>query len=71
MGQGCWLNDKTPKVYCHTKEEYIELGFYGGSSLKDPNGLLEGKGKFVRHVKIHTLKDIDEAACTQLILQVV
>jgi len=33
-----------------------------GSTLKDPRGLLEGNGQYVRHVKVRKPSDIDEDA---------
>jgi hypothetical protein len=38
--------------------------------MKDPAKLLTGKGKYVRHVKIRTPKDIDARALSRLIVQV-
>ena len=32
----------------------VNLGVFGGASLDDPAGLLEGTGKVHRHVKIRT-----------------
>ena len=38
---------------------YMALQFYtSGTSLRDPDGLLEGTGKRMRHVKIRSRKDI-------------
>jgi Domain of unknown function (DUF5655) len=38
----------------------VNLGVYGGASLDDPAGLLEGTGKVHRHVKILTQSDLDD-----------
>ena len=38
--------------------------------MKDPKGLFDGKGKYVRHVKIRSAKDVDEVALSALIVQV-
>ncbi len=49
------------KMVCSIRpaEEYVALQFYGsGTSLPDPDGLLEGTGKRMRHVKIRTRADI-------------
>jgi hypothetical protein len=35
---------------------HINLGFYHGASLADPNAILEGTGKGLRHVKVATLE---------------
>jgi len=69
-GQGCWVNENKPRVYIHAEDDGVQLGFYNGSSLKDPQDLLEGQGKFVRFIRIHTSKDIDAKAFADLILQV-
>jgi len=40
-------------------KEFIALQFGSiGTSLKDPNGLLEGTGKKMRHVKLRSKDDI-------------
>ncbi len=68
-GQGCWLDEASPKVYIHAAKDHVQLGFYRGSSLKDPNHLLAGSGQYVRHVKVRTAGDIDAAAFRALIAQ--
>jgi hypothetical protein len=67
--QGCFVDDAGPRAYIHAEDDHVQLGFYNGSSLKDPRGLLEGKGKYVRFVKIRTTADIDGAAMSELIAQ--
>ena len=69
-GQGCWTEDKNHKIFIHCEPDYIQLGFYIGSQLKDPKNLLQGKGKYVRHIKIHSNKNIDKEAFKELIEQV-
>ena len=39
-------------VYTYDKAPYINFGFLKATSLKDPNGLFQGTGKGMRHVKI-------------------
>ena len=60
-GQGCWTLDGKPKIYIHAEPDYLHFGCFAGSTLKDPESLLFGKGKHVRHVKIYTKKDIVKA----------
>lgn len=43
----------------HTKK-YAVIGFYNADKLPDPQNILEGEGKAMRHVKIYTSEDIDE-----------
>ncbi len=70
-GQGCWIEGVQPKMYIHAEDDHVQFGFYNGSSLKDPHGLLSGNGKYVRFVKILSAKDIDQKRFTALIAQVV
>lgn len=69
--QGCWTEGKNHKIFIHCKPDHIQLGFYAGSKLKDTKNLLQGSGKFVKHVKIFSNKDIDESALRSLIKQVI
>lgn len=69
-GQGCWTLGDVPKVYIHAEPDHVQFGFYAGSRLKDPEGLLVGSGKHVRHVKVFTTKDIPREALAALLEQV-
>jgi len=42
-------------------------GFFRGAEIADPDGLLEGTGKFMRHVKLKPERDVDATALTKLI----
>lgn len=54
-------------AYIIPQKSYVNLGFYKGTSLPDPMGLLEGTGKELRHVKIRSLEDADRPEVRQLI----
>lgn len=69
-GQGCWTLDGDPRVYIHAEPDHVQFGFYAGSRLEDPEGLLTGSGKYVRHVKVRTLKGIPRAALVEFLEQV-
>ena len=45
----------------------VSLGFMHGTSLPDPEKLLEGTGKNLRHVKLKTLEDIARPALRNLL----
>ena len=66
-GQGSWVDGGTPKVYIHAAKDHVQLGFYRGSALKDPKGLLVGGGQYVRHVKVRTAREIDPGALGALV----
>ena len=68
-GNGCWLQGKTPVAYVYSGPEYVQFGFLRGSALKDPKGLLIGKGAYVRHVPVRSTSDIDEKSFGALLRQ--
>lgn len=48
-------------------KDYVRLGFDYGGHLADPERILEGTGKRMRHVKVRTLKEADNPALKQLV----
>src|SRR5918999_3444295 len=59
-GNGCWVGSNGPVAYVYSAPEYVQFGFFRGSSLNDPKGLLEGKGRSVRHTKVRKPSAIDD-----------
>src|SRR5262249_43706294 len=59
-GNGCWGKGKVPVFYLYSAPDNVKFGFLVGCALKDPQGLLEGNGQYVRHVKVRKPSDIDE-----------
>jgi hypothetical protein len=53
--------------YVNAFSHHVNVGFFLGAELPDPNGLLEGSGRFMRHVKLRPGYEIDSAALTKLI----
>jgi hypothetical protein len=68
-GNGCWILGKAPVAYVYSAPDHVQFGFFRGSALRDPGGLLNGQGKFVRHIKVRKRSDIDEAAFEKLLRQ--
>lgn len=54
-------------VYLMPQSAWINLGFYQGAGLPDPDGLLEGTGKKLRHVKIRDAGEVDDQGIIALI----
>ena len=46
---------------------HVNVGFFHGTDLPDPGGLLTGSGKRMRHVKVRWGEPVDEAALGALI----
>lgn len=45
---------------------WINLYFFEGDSLPDPDGLLKGSGVMVRHIRITSVEDLDRPAVKAL-----
>ena len=41
-----------PFGYVNVFTSHVNIGFYQGASLPDPERLLQGNGRFMRHVKL-------------------
>lgn len=54
-------------AYVNVFTAHVNVGFFRGAELADPQGLLEGTGKFMRHVKLRLERDVDAAALLTLI----
>lgn len=52
-------------------KNHISFEFSKGYTFKDPSKLLEGTGKFRRHLKIKSLTDIDDKKVESFVKQVV
>jgi hypothetical protein len=56
-----------PFGYVNVFTAHVSVGFFQGAALKDPARLLQGTGKFMRHVKLRPETAADVAALTRLI----
>lgn len=54
-------------AYVNGFKAHVNVGFFRGAGLRDPSGLLEGTGKFMRHVKLRPDSELDAAALSQLV----
>ena len=53
--------------YVNVFTSHVNVGFFQGASLPDPAHLLQGAGKFMRHVKLRPDTPTDAASLTKLI----
>lgn len=53
--------------YVNAFKAHVNVGFFRGAELADPENLLEGTGKLMRHVKLKSDPDVDATALTTLI----
>ncbi len=47
--------------------EHLVVGFYYGSELPDPDGLLDGTGALMRHVKVRSDEELSNPALRRLV----
>lgn len=50
---------------------HVNLGVFGGASLPDPAGLMEGSGKLHRHVKVRQDADVQRPELRELMVSAV
>jgi len=67
------ITDKLGDAYCHIPiySNHLNLGFNKGSLLQDDHGLLEGTGKFIRHIPIREIGDLKNSLVSTLIKRAV
>ena len=53
--------------YVNVFKAHVNVGFFRGAEIADPHGILEGNGKFMRHVKLRREHDVEAAALRNLI----
>lgn len=53
--------------YVNAFRDHVNVGFFRGAELPDAEGLLEGTGKFMRHVKLRPGQRIDDVALEKLV----
>ena len=58
-------------VFTTTHANWVNLGFNFGSLLPDPDGLLRGEGKWIRHVRIAQAADLDATGVRELVRAVI
>jgi Domain of unknown function (DU1801) len=69
---GYSINDSPFDRICYIapqKKGYVNFGFFFGTGVSDPESLLEGEGKRIRHVKIWSVEEAKNPALAQLIVE--
>lgn len=56
-----------PFAYVNVFTSHVNVGFFHGASLPDPAHILQGSGKFMRHVKLKPGSATHPAAMERLI----
>ena len=56
-----------PFGYVNVFTSHVNVGFFHGAALPDPARLLQGSGKFMRHVKLRPGQRTNDVALSRLI----
>ena len=59
--------DDAAFAYVNSFTAHVNVGFFRGADLPDSKGLLEGTGKFMRHVKLRPEGGVNSAALLELV----
>jgi hypothetical protein len=54
-------------AYVNAFRAHVNVGFFRGAELSDPERLLEGTGRFMRHVKLRPGAEVDAQALARMI----
>jgi hypothetical protein len=54
-------------IHIATYAKHVNIGFDRGTELNDPDGLLHGTGKLIRHVRLNSAADVKEESILRLI----
>ncbi|KPK80545.1 MAG: hypothetical protein AMS27_16850 [Bacteroides sp. SM23_62_1] len=55
--------------YMAAFKKHVTFAFYNGQMLKDPDGILEGTGKMMKHIKFKKIEDVDQEQIKKWILE--
>ena len=73
VGSVFTFTGKLGGAFCHpvAYENHVNLGFNRGAELDDPEGLLGGSGKLIRHLRIDDASVLKKRGVNNLIAQAV
>lgn len=56
-------------TYILPYDNWVNLGFYKGVDLRDPDGLLEGTGTKMRHMKIRSVEEVARPGVERMVAE--
>lgn len=65
----CYSTSRGLFCYLQTSKSHATLGFQKGSALADPQKVLQGTGKDMRHVRLKSMDNPDDATLKGLLIQ--
>jgi hypothetical protein len=71
MNYGFSERMKDQVVYIGVYTNHVNFGFHAGAAMQDPQGILEGEGKQMRHIKILTGEELGTPVIRDYLLRAV
>lgn len=69
--QPVWETPEGPLAFFRSAAKHATLGFWRGAELTDPEGVLEGEGDRMKHLKFKAGADFDAARVRRFVLEAV
>lgn len=69
--QPVWETQEGPLAFFRSASKHATLGFWRGAELSDPDGLLEGDGDRMKHLKFKSEADFDVELVRRLVIEAV
>ena len=70
-GKPCFEKKVSTFYIASQSDKYVTLGLWQGALLPNPEGLIEGTGKRMRHVKVRSVEDLEAPDLGRIIRQAV
>jgi hypothetical protein len=69
VASGFTFTEGFQEAFCHIAAygKYVNLGFNNGAQMDDPAHVLQGSGKFIRHITIKKIEDLNAAPVAHFI----
>lgn len=69
VATGFTFTEGFQEAFCHIAAygKYVNLGFNNGAQMDDPAQVLQGSGKFIRHITIKKIEDLNAAPVAHFI----
>ncbi len=64
----CWKQGRII-AYLTATEKHVLLGFIHGTAMHDAHGLLKGRGKSTRHIRLTRIEDVPPVAVCDYVAQ--
>lgn len=69
--QPVWETAEGPMIFFRGAAKHVTLGFWRGAEFTDPQGMLEGEGDRMKHLKFKRLEDVEVSLVRDFVRQAI